>query len=202
MQLLHSAASPFARKVRATAIEAGLADRIELVEVATTPVATAEPVARANPVGKIPVLLRGEGPALYDSRVICRYLDAQAGARLYPESRIWEELTLEATADGLMDAAVAIVYDRRFREAAQQHEGMLSGQRDRITRALDALEARWMAHLSGRISAGQIAVGCARGYLDFRLDELSWREGRTQLAVWYARFAERPAMRETAPPAA
>ena len=85
MQLLHSPASPFVRKVRVIAIEIGLAPQIRLVQVQTTPVKTADEVAQSNPLGKIPALIRDDGPAIYDSRVICRYLDSQANAGLYPE---------------------------------------------------------------------------------------------------------------------
>ncbi len=201
MQLLHSPASPFVRKVRVTAIETGLAPQITLVPVQTAAVNTAAEVAQANPLGKIPVLIRDDGPALYDSRVICRYLDDRAGARLYPAGRIWEVLTLEALADGIMDAAVLITYERRFRDEAAQHQGWIDGQRGRISRGLDALGEMWLSHLQGPLSAAQIATGCALGYLDFRHPDLSWREGRDDLAQWYARFAERPAMVETQPPA-
>ena len=157
------------------------------------------PVAR-NPLGKIPTLERDDGPALYDSRVICRYLDDLAGGRLYPEKpRLWETLTLEATGDGIMEAAVLMVYEERTRPEEQRFAPWVEGQWAKIARALDALEARWLAHLAGPLDAGQIAVGCALGYVDFRHAARDWRAGRPGLAAWEARFAARPAMQATRP---
>ena len=115
-------------------------------------------------------------------------------------SRIWEILTLEALADGIMDAAVLITYEKRVRPEDQRHAGWLDGQRARVARGLDALEEEWMSHLHGPLNAGQVAVGCALGYLDFRHPDITWREGHTQLAAWFERFAERPSMVETSPP--
>lgn len=201
MKLLQASASPFARKCRVVLHETGVGG-VEVVDAATSPAATDPAVAAANPLGKIPVLLREDGPALYDSRVICRFLDAQAqaearGARtLYPEARIWDVLTLEATADGIMEAAVLLIYQSRF---GGEGTSWLDGQWDKVARALDALEARWTPNLAGPLHMGQIAVGCALGYLDFRHDARGWRDGRPALAAWEARFKEREAMRATAP---
>ncbi|WP_372893401.1 glutathione S-transferase [Rhodosalinus sp.] len=202
LQLHASAASPYVRKVRVAIRELGLDDEVEEIATATTPMATDPRLATANPLGKIPALARDDGPALHDSRVICRYLDDRAGGALYPDSRIWEVLTLEATADGILDAAVLMVYEARFRPEAHRSEDWLAAQWDKISRALDALGTRWMSHLSGRLDMGQIAVGCALGYLDFRHPGRNWRQGRGALDDWYAVFAERPSMAATRPPAA
>ncbi|MEL6914785.1 MAG: glutathione S-transferase [Pseudomonadota bacterium] len=199
MRLTQSPASPFVRMAVVTAHEAGVIDQVELVPVTTSPVDTAPEVAAANPLGKIPVLSRDEGGALYDSRVICRYLARLGGAALYPEAREWEVLTLEATGHGIAEAAVLMVYERRVRPEAEQSPGWIEAQWGKATRALDALEARWMSHLQGPIDMGQIAVGCALGYIDFRHPEREWRAGRPALAAWDARFAARPAMGATAP---
>jgi glutathione S-transferase len=148
-----------------------------------------------NPLGKIPTLERAGGPALYDSRVICRYLDDLAGGRLYPEKpRLWETLTLEATAHGVAEAAVLMVYEERLRPEEARSEAWVEGQWAKVARALDALEARWMSHLAGPLDMGQIATGCALGYLDFRHGRRDWRAGRPALAAWEAKFAARPAM--------
>ena len=195
MKLLQAGPSPFARKCRVVIRETGLAN-VEIVDVATTPVQTDAAVAAANPLGKIPTLLREDGPALYDSRVICRYLDHAAGGGLYPEARLWEVLTLEATADGIMDAAVILTYQSRH---GGEGTSWLDGQWDRVARSLGALEGRWMPNLAGPLHMGQIAVGCALGYLDFRHGARGWREGHPSLAAWWDRFAERDAMRATAP---
>ncbi len=199
MKLLMSPVSPFVRKVRVVLREADLLAGIEEVEVSTTPMATAPQVAAANPLGKIPALIRDDGPALYDSRVITRYLDALAGARLYPETRLWEVLTLEATADAICDAAVGITYEMRFREADMQMPDWMDAQWAKVTRAIAAIESRWMSHLSGPLDAGQIGVACALGYLDLRHDARGWRSAAPALAAWYGAFSLRPSMIETAP---
>ncbi|RMH48181.1 MAG: glutathione S-transferase [Alphaproteobacteria bacterium] len=198
MQLLSAPASPFARKARVVVIEAGLEDAVEIVDVTATPIGEPDPrLLTANPVGKIPTLVRHDGPALYDSRVICRYLDAVAGTKLYPEDAIWDTLTLEATADAIMDAAVLMTYERRFR--AEPNADWLAGQWAKIERALSALEARWMSHLEGPDMIGQIAVGCALAYLDFRHADREWRRGHGALSAWEGRFAQRPALKATMP---
>lgn len=199
MQLIFSGASPFARKVNVIRHETGMVDDIELAEVMTTPVSTPSQVRAANPVGKIPALIRQDGPALYDSRVICRYLDDRAGAGLYPADSLWEVLTLEATADGLMDAAVLMVYEGRVRPDHLVYSDWVEAQWGKVCGALDALNDRWMSHLSGPLNMGQIAVGCALGYLDFRHGDRNWRQGRGDLDDWYAVFSQRDAMKATAP---
>jgi glutathione S-transferase len=196
MQLIQSPRSPFVRKVRVVILEAGLGDRVELVPVETSPLRQDAALARANPLAKIPALVRDDGPAIYDSRVITRYLDAVASAGLYPPGRIWEVLTLEATADGVMDAAVLMTYEKRFRGEGQL-ESWMQGHQDRILRTLDTLAELWMSHLGGRLNIGQIGVACALGYLDFRHAEMDWRAGRNALTDWYALFAERDSMKAT-----
>lgn len=199
MQLITSPASPFVRKVRVLIHEAGLSDQIEEVPVVTTPMESAPEAVAANPLGKIPALIRTEGPAIYDSRVICRYLDATFDCGLYPQHGLWEALTLEATAEGILDAAVLMVYEIRFRGEAAWAP-WIDAQWNKIDRALDALEARWMAHLSGRLQMGQIATGCALGYLDYRHPDRDWRGTRPALATWFDDgFADRPSMLATVP---
>jgi len=199
MQLIASPLSPFVRKVRVALLETGLADSVAMVNLTTTPFETDAKAAAANPLGKIPALVREDGATLYDSRVITRYLDALAGAGLYPETRLWEVLTLEATAEGIMEAALSMTYEGRFRLEDMQYAPWVEAQWAKITRALDALEARWMSHLSGRLDMGQIATGCALGYLDFRHDVRGWRQGHPALADWFAGFGQRDSMVETAP---
>ncbi|MFT3975484.1 MAG: glutathione S-transferase [Amaricoccus sp.] len=200
MRLFHSATSPFVRKVMVVLHETGQLDRVELVPAAGSPVAPGTMPVAVNPLGKVPTLERPDGPALYDSRVITRYLDALGEGGLYPESpRLWETLTLEATGEGITEAALLMVYEARLREAQAQNGDWIEGQWSKAARALDVLEARWLAHLAGRIDAGQIAVGCALGYLDFRHGARDWRAGRPGLARWFERFGARPAMVATRP---
>ncbi|MEM9249596.1 MAG: glutathione S-transferase family protein [Pseudomonadota bacterium] len=191
--------SPFVRKVRVVLLETGQAEDVEVVEMMGNAVDPSASLSNPNPLGKIPALARPDGPTLHDSRVICRFLNARAHAALYPEARIWDVLTLEALADGILEAGVAMVYEERFREAAQVSAPWLEGQWAKIVRALDALEARWMSQLSGPVDMGQIAVGCALGYLDLRHAGRDWRSGRGPLVAWEKRFADRPAMAATQP---
>jgi glutathione S-transferase len=199
MQLYHSPKSPFVRKVMVTLHETGLRDQVELLPADASPLAAGASPVPGNPLGKVPTLLRPGGPALFDSRVICRYLDERAGGRLYPPGRIWEVLTLEALADGITEAAVLMVYEERHRPEERRHPAWVEGQWAKVARGLDTLEAQWMSHLFGPLDAGQIAVGCALGYLDFRHGARGWRAGRDALAAWEKGFAARPAMLATRP---
>lgn len=199
MKLMMAAPSPFVRKVRVLIREAGLTDQVEEIEVVASPSGPSEDLIAANPLGKIPALVRDYGPTLYDSRVICRFLDDRAKTGFYPEARLWEVLTLEATADGIMDAAVLMVYEARFRDEAIRSQDWVDAQWAKVDRALQALESRWISHLSGQIDMGQIALGCALAYLDFRHGDRDWRAGRPQLAEWFAGFESRDSMQATVP---
>jgi glutathione S-transferase len=197
-KLVYSPASPFARKVRLMLHELGKTDDGELVLVATSPTEPAAEATAAHALKKIPALIRPEGCTLYDSRVITRYFDARAGGRFYPDNHLWETLTLEATGDGIMDAAVLMVYEGR-RPDDKQDKGWIDAQWGKIENALDALNERWMSHLAGPLDAGVISVGCALAYLDFRHGTRSWRTGRDALDDWFAVFAARASMVATTP---
>ncbi|MEM1077897.1 MAG: glutathione S-transferase family protein [Pseudomonadota bacterium] len=200
MELLGATASPFVRKVRTLLQVTGYDEDVTFTPVTAAAVGQADPtLTAANPLGKIPVLLRKDGPAVYDSRVICRYLDAHFNLDAYPTSRLWEVLTLEATADAMMEAGVLMVYEGRFRPEDKQFDGWVEGQWTKIDRALDVIEARWMSHLSGPMDMSQIAIGCALGYLDFRHDVRNWRGTRPELAAWADRILATDAMIATAP---
>lgn len=199
MKLFHSPASPFVRKVMVVLHETGQLDKVAVVRTATTPTNTDAALKAANPLGKLPCLVRDDGPAIYDSRVITRYLDAQAGGSLYPDARVWDVLTLEATADGLMEAAVLMVYERRVRPEDMVYEPWIEAQWGKASGAVKALNDSWMSHLAGPLDAGQIAVGCALGYLDFRHGDRDWRAIAPDLAKWYAGFADRASMVATRP---
>ncbi len=200
MKLYCAAASPFVRTVMVTLHEINLINQVELVEVAVTPISSGDVLPNKNPLAKIPALERDSGPTLYDSRVICRYLDDLATANLYPEPpMLWETLTLEATAQGIMEAAVLMVYEGRVRPEEKQFDGWVEAQWQKATRALDAIESRWMSHLAGPLDIAQISMACALGYLDFRHADRDWRAGRPSLAAWEKRWSERPSMKATAP---
>lgn len=199
MKLLMGATSPFARKVAVVLNELDLTESVTQEIVTTTPIKPDPSVLSANPLGKIPALIRPDGPALYDSRVICRYLDSVAGGTLYPQARLWDVLTLEATGDAIMDAGVSIVYEVRMRPEDKQWDGWSDAQWAKVTSAMDALESRWMSHLAGPLDMGQIAVACALGYIDFRQGHRGWREARPQLAAWLDTFSNRSSMHKTRP---
>ncbi len=199
MKLMMSGASPFVRKVLVVLRETQQLDDVEIVELTTAPGATPTDLSTANPIGKIPALVRNEGATLYDSRVITRFLDDRAKAGLYPATNPWETLTLEATGDAIMEAGVSMVYERRFREEAQQSDTWVENQWEKISRALSTLDNRWMGHLNGPLDIGQISVACALGYLDFRHENRNWRQGHDALAAWAAKFAARESMQATVP---
>jgi glutathione S-transferase len=197
MKLLISPASPFVRKVRVLVREAGREAEVEEVEVSTTPLAPDPAVLAASPSGRIPALVRPDGPALVDSRVIARFLDERWDAGLYPAARLWEVLTLEALADGMADSSLLMAYEARFRPEERRHAPWVEAQWSKVARGLDAIEGRWMSHLAGPLDMGQVAVACALGHLDLRHGARGWREGRPRLAAWEARMAARPSLATT-----
>lgn len=199
MTLFHSTTSPYVRKVDVLLRESGLLDQVTFVGGSGTPLAANSETAKANPLGKVPVLIREDGPALYDSRVICRYLNDLAGGQFYPETRLYDVLTLEATADGILDAALLMAYEWRLRPEEKRFDDWVEGQWAKVDRALTVIDDRWMSHLHGNITMGQIAVACALGYLDLRNEDRNWRDGRISLAAWYETFAKRESMQATIP---
>ena len=202
MRLLSSPTSPYARKVRMTVLEKGLADRVAIEP--GVPMGTADEAAavrRVNPLGKIPALVLDTGEALYDSPVICEYLDAiGTGPALLPASGTgrWTALRLQALGDGVADAAFNIVMEHRRAEALRSSEWL-----DRWTRAIHgAADALDVALAAGPLAAdlGAIAIAAAFGYVDFRLPQIDWRAGRPRLTAAFADLAARPSFVATAPP--
>lgn len=202
MKLFHSPSSPFVRKCLVVAIELGLEDRIERTRVSPS-VANREPeLEAANPLGKVPALQAEDGSWIYDSAVICEYLDALAGGRMLPAAgpARWRVLTMQALADGALDAAVLLRYEQALRPEPLRWDVWQAGQRAKIVGAVDRLE-REIGNVpdADTPDLGLVAVGCLLGYLDFRYPDIGWRTDRSALAAWYERFAERPAMRATVP---
>jgi glutathione S-transferase len=197
MRLAHSPNSPYVRKCWALAIRRGIEDRIELWTVATTDPA----LAALNPLAKLPTLVTDEGEVLYDSPVICEYLDSLGdGPCLFPESgpARWKALRQAALADGILDAT----QPRRREVALPQDEGRrayIALQQGKVARALDALEAEAVS-LGDLGTIGEIAIACALGYLDFRFPHEPWRPGHPRLEAWYARVSQLPPMVRTVPP--
>jgi glutathione S-transferase len=200
MKLYYSPASPFVRKVLIALHETGLIAQTELVRASGNAVAPGTMPVDVNPLGKIPTLVLNDGRALYDSRVITRFLAETAGSDLYPESaQKWECLTLEATADGIADAAILMVYEKRLRPEAIWSADWTEGQWAKVARALDHIEAHHMPYLLAGFGAAHIAWVAALGYLDFRLSARDWRAGRPALARWAESVSARPSVSVTAP---
>jgi glutathione S-transferase len=203
MKLYYSPTSPYVRKVMVLLRETGQLADVELITASGTPLAPADELLAKNPLTKVPALERPDGPTLFDSRVICAYLDDRAKGGLYPEGAgRWDTLTLEALADGILDAALLMTYEARLRPEDKQMQEWADGQWAKIARACAALNARWMSHLAGPLDMGQIAVGCALGYVDLRHGARGWRQGNDALSTWFGTFDSRPSMAATRPPAA
>jgi glutathione S-transferase len=198
MKLIFSGTSPFVRKVSVMLLETGLDGQVSKETVAITPMKPGDVVPAANPLGKVPCLITDDGP-LFDSRVITRYLDAlNEGAKLYPEgAALWPVLTLEAVADGMLDAAVLMIYERLLRSDEQKSPEWVEAQWLKISRALAHLEANMDA--LAPLTMASISVACALGYLDFRHDDRGWRAIAPKLAAWEAGFAKRASMQATMP---
>ncbi len=197
MKLISSAASPFVRKVRVLVHEMGLTDAITEQQVTTTAFQSDASVIAANPLGKIPALVRDDVATLYDSRVITRFLNDTNDGAFYPAARIWETLTLEATADGIMETAVSMAYEVRLRPENEQSADWVEAQWQKTSRAIAAVNNRWMSHLSGPLDMSHIAVACALSYVDLRHDARNWRNGNDALAAWHEAFMQRDSMKAT-----
>lgn len=197
MKLYARPASPFARKVRVMIIETGLAGKIEIEMLSTVEEVQNMPPAH-NPLGKIPALVLDNGEALFDSPVICEYLDSiQDGAPLFPKDgwARWHALRLQAAGDGIGDAAATMGVEG-MRPEDKRLDRVLNTQWHKITRTTGLLNDN-MDWLEGPLSIGQIAVAAGLGYADFRLDDYQWRDERPNLEAWFAAFSERASMRET-----
>ena len=198
MKLRHAPASPYVRKVMVAAAETGLDERIELIP---TNVRDPDPeLAGHNPLSKVPALITDDGESLFDSPVICEYLDSlHDGPKLFPPAGAarWRELRRQALGDGVLDAAVLCRMEG-LRPPELRSAEFVAQQKAKVATALDALEQE-VGGFGDTVTIGAITVGCALGYLDFRFSEDDWRAGRPALAAWYADFARRPSMVNSAP---
>ena len=199
MKLVYSPPSPFVRKVTTLIYHANLSDRIELINVKTTALSVAEEARAANPLGKIPVMILEDGKAIFDSRVITRYLDDFAGSNLYPQDKIYDILTLEALADGIMESAVSITYESKLRPQNEQSPSWMEAQWSKVLHAIKALDDGEFKAMDSGMNMGQIAVACALGYLDFRHDARQWRSGHSNLASWNDKMMKLPSLIKTIP---
>lgn len=200
MKLYYSPTSPYVRKVSIVAIETGLADKIERINKTVSPVARDELVAASNPLAKVPTLLTDDGMALYDSRVICEYLDALGGGKLFPASGAarWTALTRQALGDGLLDAALLVRYEGFLRPEAVRWADWSQGQMQKVIGSLEEIE-RQAASFGDGIDIGLISIACALGYLDFRYADMKWQDSYKNAAAWAAKFNERASVKSTLP---
>jgi glutathione S-transferase len=196
MKLFYSPTSPYVRKVVATAITLGLDHRIE--RIPTNAHESPAALVAANPLSKVPTLVTDDGLALFDSPVICEYLDEiSEDVTLFPPrgAARWRALKLQALGDGILDAAVlARMEGQRPREAAR--DAVIARQKGVISRALDMLETDLPPlHLD----IGTISIACALGYIDLRFAEDAWRRTRPALAAWLEDISRNPGLAETKP---
>jgi glutathione S-transferase len=200
MRLWHNPASPFARKVRIVARESGLLPRIEEIAVMVSPVNPNADLAARNPLVKIPALQTDDGNVLYDSSVICEYLDSlRGGEHVIPSNATrWDALRLQSLCDGILDAAVLVRYETFVRPEQYRWNDWVNGQFTKIRNGLDALTTEVPAW-GERFGIGQIGAICVLGYLDFRFADENWRGPRPQLAQWYEAARQRPSVVATLP---
>ncbi|MEM7746280.1 MAG: glutathione S-transferase [Pseudomonadota bacterium] len=199
MKLFYAAASPYVRKVMITAHELGLADRIETVTAPTSPLDPNADLLAVNPVGKIPALVTEDAGTLFDSRVICRYLNHVGGGSLYGSGAgEYPIIGREALAEGMIDAMLLAVYERRLRSEDMVSEPWVIGQMAKAKRGMADFDHR-VGELGGDVTIDKIALGAALGYADFRHGNLGWRADCPKLADWYEAFLERPSMQATMP---
>ena len=197
MKLAYSPASPYVRKVNACAIARGIDKQIERWKVGTTDPALLE----FNPLSKVPTLITDDGARLYDSPVICEYLDSVGSApKLFPAAgpARWKALTQQALGDGILDAT----QPRRREIALPQDEGRkayIELQQGKVTRAARRAREGRRHRSATSTTIGEITIGCALGYLDFRYANEPWRPGHPKLEAWYAKVVKLPPLGETMP---
>lgn len=197
MKLLYQTHSPYARKALVFAHEAGLARQIEVVHHETSPTRRNEHVFAENPLGKVPVLLRPGQPPIFDSDVICAYLDTlHADRKLIPQEGEprWRALRLQAVAQGLADAGIQLRWETVRRPAELRYPPLRDGYTEKLTTSYDWLERELDS--DAPVHVGHIALATCLDWLEFR--ELpGFRDGRPRLSAWFDEFAERPSMRAT-----
>lgn len=202
MQLLYAPTSPFVRKVMVCAHLTGQADRIKLRESAAHPIRRDARIAAHNPLAKVPTLILDNGQSLFDSRTICEYLAATGVAtNLFPkkDEERWRALALQSLGDGLLDAALLARYETQARPPEFQWQEWRSAQLVKIAACVDVIESQ-AASLRGEVpTIGEVTIGCALGYIDFRFPEIKWRDTRPQAALWYEAFQVTPEMTATIP---
>jgi len=198
MKLHWSPKSPYVRKVMICAHELGLVPRLELVRSVAAMSKPNPAIMADNPLSKIPTLVREDGRALFDSIVICEYLNAMAAGALFPpqgEAR-WQALRWHALGDGLLDL---LILWRNEREREHPSAALVDAFERKTRASLALLDAEAASLVDAPLSIGQVTLGCALGYLDYRFDTLGWRALAPRLADWFATLQVRPSFQATAP---
>ena len=200
MKMYYSSSSPFVRKCMFIAHHLGLADSIEKLPSAAHPVVRDQTILPSNPLGKVPTLICDDGMVLFDSRVICEYLNDLGGGTFYPSdgNSRWRVLTEQSLADGILDAALLSRYEATVRPENLKWSDWTAGQMDKIATGLAHFE-KTLDPATQRIDIGTVTLGCALGYLDFRFDQFGWRGRFPKLAAWFETFSALPAMQATKP---
>ena len=197
MKLHWSPRSPFVRKVMIVCHEIGLVDRLSLARSVVAMKTVNKDLLSDNPLSKIPTLVLDDGTPLYDSVVICEYLDSlHQGPRLFPtepEAK-WTALRRHALGDGLLDL---LILWRNERERDHPADAFLEAFRAKFDATLDGLEQDAERLAETPFGIGHVAIGCGLSYIDFRFPDLDWRRGRPRIAAWHANFSKRPSVRAT-----
>jgi glutathione S-transferase len=201
MKLHWSPRSPFVRKVSILLDETGLSAQVERVR-SVAAMATPNPAIMAdNPLSQIPALVLDDGTPLYDSPVICEYLDSlHDGARFFPAAgpARWLALRRQALADGML-AILLLWRQERMKTTVQQIPAWLAAFELKIFTSLGRLELEADALAQDGFDIGHLSIGCMLSYLDYRFADLDWRTPHPQLAAWHAGFEQRPAVMASAP---
>jgi glutathione S-transferase len=181
--------------------EVGLAGRIETVRTVVAMTQANRDLMRINPVGKIPTLITDDGMVLFDSTVICEYLDSLHGrAKLFPQQaeRRWQALRWHALGDNMLDNLV-LWRTETLRPTPRQSAETLASYEIKTRNCLSYLDNEAAALGAASLSIGHVAIGVALGYIDFRFPDLGWRDGNEKIAAWYEMFSQRPSMQNTLP---
>ena len=198
MRLFARPASPFVRKVRVMARDIGLADQIEEIMFASAEEMKLE-MPKYNPLGKIPALILDDDTILYDSKVICEYLDTlHNGKKFFPSelNARWETLLLQGLADGIGEAIIIAAMNKFNRPEKFIYEPAVSFQLEKAERGLLEINGQ-VADFDKLGKIGPLSVACTIGYIDFRFPDLGWRKRSPELADWYVTFCDLSSMRAT-----
>ncbi len=198
MKIYFSPFSPYVRKCLVTAHELGLDERVQLLPSNANPVQRDQEIVAKNPLGKVPTFITDDGAVLYDSRVICEYLDELGGGALFPRSgdARWEALTLQALGDGILDGALLARYEDVARPEALRWPAWRAGQLDKADTGLAYLENHPKVLAPGRVDIGTLTVACALWYLDLRFEGFAWRSRYEETAAWYEVFEKRASLQK------